>query len=202
MKPAQQGLIPARHGSMALVDAGQSIRVINTHGQQVVDTWALCRGDPAEYLSMEHTRAGLSRLRPRVGDVLLTNRRRPILAITADTSPGVHDTLIAACDIYRYHGLGCTGYHRNCTDNFNEQLKQLGVPPRQPPCPLNLFMNIPWKADGSLEFAAPPCRPGDYIELRALMDCVMVFSACPQDMLPINGAECTPTDAHYSVMGA
>ncbi len=50
---------------------------------------------------MEHTRAGILRLIPRPGDKLLTNKRRPILTVMEDTC-GVHDLLIAACDIYRY----------------------------------------------------------------------------------------------------
>ena len=32
--------IPARRGKAALVKQGQHVKVINTHGQQVVDTWA------------------------------------------------------------------------------------------------------------------------------------------------------------------
>lgn len=50
---------------------------------------------------MEHTRAGIMRLIPRAGDKLLTNKRRPILTVMEDTC-GVHDTLISACDAYRY----------------------------------------------------------------------------------------------------
>jgi uncharacterized protein YcgI (DUF1989 family) len=34
------------------------------------------------------------------------------------------------------------------------------------------------------------------------MDLVIAFSACPQDILPINGAACQPTDAHFSVYDA
>jgi uncharacterized protein YcgI (DUF1989 family) len=94
--------IPARQGKAALVEAGRIVRVINTHGQQVVDTWAFNRHDVAEFMSMEHTRSFLRRLIPRVGDALVTNRRRPILTIVDDTSGGIHDTLLAACDRYRY----------------------------------------------------------------------------------------------------
>ncbi len=32
------------------------------------------------------------------------------------------------------------------------------------------------------------------MKLRAGMDTVMVFSACPQDMAPTNGANMTPKD--------
>jgi uncharacterized protein len=43
-------------------------------------------------------------------------------------------------------------------------------------------------------------RPGDYVRLRAEMDCVIAFSACPQDMVPINGVACTPTEAHFEIV--
>ena len=49
---------------------------------------------------------------------LVTNKRRPILTVVEDTC-GVHDTLMSACDIYRYQGLGVTEYHDSCTDNLH-----------------------------------------------------------------------------------
>ena len=62
--------IPARRGKAALVAAGQTVTVINTHGEQVVDTWAFNRADLAEFMSNEHTRAHSLHLVPKVGDVL------------------------------------------------------------------------------------------------------------------------------------
>jgi uncharacterized protein YcgI (DUF1989 family) len=61
-------------------------------------------------------------------------------------------------------------------------------------------MNIPWDATGGLEFAAPPRPiPGGYVRLRAEMDLVIAFSACPQDILPINGVEAKPVEAHFTI---
>src|SRR5271163_3793995 len=136
---------------------------------------------------MEHTRSGLRRMVPHVGDSLVTNRRRPILTILEDTSGGIHDTLLAACDRYRYEQLGCTEYHDNCTDNLAEGLAALGLAPPETPSPLNLFMNIPWTQGGELSFDPPLIIAGGYVRLRAEMDLVIAFSACPQDILPING---------------
>lgn len=192
--------IPARKGKAVILQPGQRVKVINTHGQQVVDTWAFNRHELTECLSMEHTRATLSRIMARVGDSLVTNRRRPILTLIEDTSPGIHDTLIAACDRYRYELLGCSGYHDNCTDNLAAALAELGLTPPRTPSPWNLFMNIPVHADGSLSFEPPVCKAGDYVVLRAEMACVVAFSACPQDILPINGVACTPTEAHFEVL--
>jgi uncharacterized protein len=192
--------IPARKGIAAVLAAAQQVKIINTHGQQVIDTWAFNRLDLTECMSMEHSRAALRRLMARAGDSMVTNHRRPILTLLEDTSPGIHDTLIAACDRYRYELLGCTSYHDNCTDNLAAALAALGLTPPKTPSPWNLFMNIPVQADGRVSFEPPVCKAGDYVVLRAEMDCIVVFSACPQDMVPINGVACTPTEAHFTIL--
>ncbi len=205
MTTSQLVTIPARGGKAAFVEAGQRIRVINTHGQQVVDTWAFRRDELTEFMSMEHSRTFLSRIMARVGDSMVTNHRRPILTLVEDTtvegdSAGIHDTLWAACDRYRYELLGCEGYHDNCTDNLAAGLAELGLTPAETPSPWNLFMNIPVASDGTVSFEAPVSRPGDYVTLRAEMDCVLAFSACPQDIVPINGVDCIPTEAHFQIL--
>jgi uncharacterized protein YcgI (DUF1989 family) len=192
--------IPVRKGKAASLDKGQRIKVINTHGQQVIDTWAFKRADLTEFMSMEHSRTALGRIMARVGDTMVTNQRRPILTLVQDTSPGVHDTLLAACDRYRYQLLGCAEYHDNCTDNLAAALAELGLKPPETPSPWNLFMNIPISSDGSLSFEPPRSKAGDYVLLRAEIDCIMAFSACPQDMVPINGAACQPTEAHFQII--
>ena len=191
--------IPARRGKATRARKGQHVRVVNTHGSQVVDTWAFVADQMTEFMSMEHTRANLEKLVPAVGDALLTNRRRPILTLVEDTSGGVHDTLIAACDRWRYELLGARGYHDNCTDNLAAALAELGLAPPETPSPLNLFMNIPWTAEGQLGFEPPVSTPGSHVVLRAELDCVVVFSACPQDLVPINGRDCRPTEAHFRI---
>lgn len=191
--------IPARRGKAARVAKGQTVRVVNTHGAQVVDTWAFNPDDMSESMSMEATRGTILKMHLHVGDAFYSNNRRAMLTIVEDTSPGVHDTLIAACDNYRYGLLGCTEYHDNCTDNLHAALGELGMTAPKTPSPLNLFMNIPWTAAGSLSFEAPVTKPGDYILMRAEMDLVVAFSACPQDILPINGIQCEPVEAHFEI---
>jgi uncharacterized protein YcgI (DUF1989 family) len=140
-----------------------------------------------------------------------------MLEIVEDTSPGVHDTLIAACDRWRYAELGVSGYHESCTDNcwdalaaLVEQLEeekqqvveglQAGLGGRVPD-PLNLFMNIPvGEGEGqrrALSFEPPVSRVGDFVKFKALRDVVVVMSACPQDVLEINGRN--PVEAHFEV---
>ena len=54
--------IPARRGMAARVAAGQRIRIINTHGSQVVDTWAFAARDASEWMAMEASRASFMKL--------------------------------------------------------------------------------------------------------------------------------------------
>ena len=192
-------VIPARRGVAAHVRAGDLLRVRNTHGSQVVDTWAFNRLDLDEFMSMEHSRAHILKIIPVVGDTMLSNRRRPCLTFLEDTSGGVHDTLIAACDRYRFELLGCASYHDNCTDNLHDALQLIGVRVGETPSPLNLFMNIPVRPDRSLSFDPPLSAPGSHVLLRAETDLVVVFSACPQDILPINGRACRPVEAHFRI---
>jgi uncharacterized protein len=192
--------VPARRGRAVRLRTGQAIKIINTHGTQVFDTWAFSAEDPREFMSMEHLRPTIGTIFPRKGHHLCTNRRRPILFFEEDTSPGIHDTLIAACDDYRYGLLGCKDYHDNCTDNLFAGLRQIGLTPPEVPSPLNLWMNIPVDKDGHTAWGEPLSKPGDYVVLRAELDCIVAMSACPQDILPINGAQRRVTEVHYQIL--
>lgn len=188
--------LPARQGRGVFLRKGRVLVVINTHGSQVVDTWAFNSTDVREYMSMEHSRASMLKVTPGVGDALVTNRRRPILRVVEDTSQGVHDTLIAACDRYRYQELGAPADHANCSDNLTGVLRELGCEIVAAPCPLNLFMNVK-SAGARVEFLPPVSKPGQWISLRAEMDQVVVMSACPQDITLVNAGR--PSDVHFRV---
>jgi uncharacterized protein YcgI (DUF1989 family) len=190
--------IPARQGRAVKVKRDQALRIINTHGTQVVDFWAFKDGDFATFLSMEHTRSSLSKLNPRAGDTLYDNFREPMLGFEADTSPGVHDTVIAPCDPARYAKLGCPAGHASCADNLRQAIEALGF--KAPPCPasFNLWMNIPVLANGDLQWRETVSKPGDQVTFRAHLDCIMVMSACPQDVIRINSLR--PVSAHYELI--
>jgi uncharacterized protein YcgI (DUF1989 family) len=193
------GLIPASRGKAVLVRKGDTIEIINTHGNQVLDTWAFNAEEISENMSMEHTRSVNSRIYAKTGDVLSSNRRRPILRFVSDSSPGRHDTLLCACNQAVYTELGVSSYHRNCQDNLFEALLEFDAKPPAAPGPLNLFMNVTVGPDGAVIRKPPASEPGDKVELKAEMDVIMVFSSCPQDITPVNGPTLTPSDVHYRV---
>jgi len=196
--PRAKTVLRAREGIALPLRAGERLRITNLHGGQVVDTWALARTDLREYLSMQHTRTSLGKLVPVTGDHLYSSSRRPLLTLVDDTSPGAHDTLIAACDRERYRQLGAAGHHANCADNFRRALSVRGIQPDHVPSPLNLFMHIAWREDGGLEFLASPARAGDYVTLEAVTDVTVVLSACPMDLNPINAGG--PQDVGIEVL--
>jgi uncharacterized protein YcgI (DUF1989 family) len=197
-EPGKRYVIPPRQGLAVRLKAGQRVRVINTHGTQVVDSWAFNAADPTEFMSMEHARPGIDRIIPKAPCPMLSNKRRPILFFEEDTSPGVHDTIISACDVWRYRNLGVEGYHDNCDDNLHMALAAIGFAAAETPSPFNLFMNIPVRPDGTIGWEPSPCKPGDFVTFRAEMDVVYAVSACPQDIIPINS--CAPVEAHLEVL--
>lgn len=191
-------ILSARRGRAFRLAEGEAIKVVNTHGSQVVDAWALAPPDLREHMSMPHTRATLESLRVAVGDHLYSERRRPIMTLVEDTSPGVHDMLFPACDPARYELLGHVGHHDNCRDNFHAALAELGLERAAVPSPLNLFMHVSSEG-GTLELLPSVSRPGDQVVLRAERELVVVLSACPQDLVPINGPALEPRDVGVEI---
>ncbi len=229
--------IPARSSVAVPLSLSQKLTVINIHGTQVVDFWTfqLSEDDSSSqvasekqielttYLSMSHTRAALLALSPVAPSTLYTNKRAPILKFLSDTSGGIHDTIIAACDIHRYRQLGVPEdtYHENCADNLRLALQRdapkyvlpapFNTPTSTVPDPFNLFMNIPVAplpealhesnktAGGKISFEPTVSGPGGRVVFEALVDCIVVMSCCPQDLVPINHGG--PTECQFIVEG-
>ena len=181
--------IPAGTAISIELETGRSCRIVNTEGGQVVDTWAFATGDYAESLSMAHSRSANYKLLFEPGDRLYSNRFRPILQIAADTSPGRHDTLHAACSAGSNRFYGAAHETPNCQDNLIAQMRMRGVELQQVPCPWNLFEHALVVEGSKLADEPSAARPGDYVELKALTDLLMVFSACPSLVGQISGSQ-------------
>jgi uncharacterized protein YcgI (DUF1989 family) len=184
-------IVPPGEGRAVRVPSGARFRVVDVEGGQVADLFAFVDGPAAEWMSAEHTRPGIGRLFPKPGDVILSNRRRPMARLEEDRSPGRHDTLYAACDPARYELLGVTGPHRSCATNLAEALDRLngddrGSDPTVVPQPFNLFMEVEVRSDGALAVRPASSQPGDSVTFSALTDLVVVVSSCPMDVIAIS----------------
>ena len=215
-------VIPARQGAHVLLKPEQLLRITNPSGHQVVDIWAFPNGDIPLWMSMAQTRSKLQRLRPVVHDTFVDTHRKPVLTLVEDTSAGVHDMIFPPCDDWRYAEANANG-HESCANNLRRELA-LFLPTLNEadlqrkslstlesaingwgwtPEPLNLFMNVPAGpmsdgGQGFLQVAKPLCKPGDYVVLRADVCCLVVMSACPNDLLDTNGGD--PSHAAYEIL--
>jgi uncharacterized protein YcgI (DUF1989 family) len=182
-------LVRAGTARAVTLSAGQTLRIVNVEGKQVADFLAFNAKDLTEAMSTLHTLVSLGKLFPTKGDRLRTNRRRPMCEFVRDDT-GRHDMLIAACDPWRYEYDFNVKGHRNCSDNFIEALAPWKIERHQLPQPVNLFQNMSYP-DGGVQFGESLAKPGDAVELRALIDLVAAVSACPMDLNPISGFRVT-----------
>ena len=189
--------VAARTGKGFEVATGDLIRITDLEGSQPVDFWTFSKDDHLEFLSCEHTKPSIEKLFPHVGDAAFTNRRRRIVTVVDDTSPGQHDMQYAACDPTRYVELGVEGYHESCQENLHTALGSFGVTLQFSPQPWNLFTNFAIQPDGTIRIESPETKAGDGILLRAELDALVVVSACPQDQNLTCGGR--PTDIRVEV---
>ncbi|MGY8996962.1 MAG: DUF1989 domain-containing protein, partial [Alphaproteobacteria bacterium] len=129
------------------------------------------------------------RMFPELGGVFMTTRDRPILTFSKDTSPGFHDMLFASCCNALYARRGHKN-HPNCRDNYFAAIERAGISHANIPDPVNIFQNTPPRLDGSFQYGVTMSQAGDYVELRAEMDCIVVVTACSSEL--INAGVSTP----------
>ena len=174
---------------------GQTLRIVDLEGNQAVDTLFYNARDPGERYSAVDTIRAQGNLYLTTGSRLLSSQGRGMLLITADTC-GRHDTLGGACaaesNQVRY-ALDKRSMH-NCRDNFLSALARadIALSKRDLTSNINFFMNVPVTPQGGLTFEDGISAAGRYVEMRALMDVVVLVSNCPQLNNPCNAYNPTP----------
>jgi urea carboxylase-associated protein 1 len=186
-------VIPARSPWSYLVKKGQHIRIIDSEGQQAVDTLFYRAGKPDERYSAQDTLAEQGSAYITTGTQLISNEGNMMATVVADTS-GDHDTSAGACSIeantVRFGHQ--TRYMHACRENFLVEIPKYGMSKRDIVSNINFFMNVPVLPDGGLAIVDGTSRPGDYVEIRAEMDVICLISNCPQVNNPCNGFNPTP----------
>jgi uncharacterized protein YcgI (DUF1989 family) len=183
-------LIKASHANRIDLKAGQILEIVNVEGTQVCDFFAFNAANVREHLSPAHIRSALGRVTLRVGDELVSVLRRPMFTILEDTC-GQNDFMGAPCDPMRYVLDFGVHDHRSCRANLADVMAPEKIPYEYLPDPINFFQNSPATLQGDVKRGKSPAKPGDKIVLRALMDLIAVGSACPQDLVDLNGFNVT-----------
>jgi urea carboxylase-associated protein 1 len=186
-------LIPAEKPWSGLVRKGQTIRIIDSEGQQAVDTLFYKADDFSERYSGQDTLRVNGKAYVGLGTKIVSNEGNVMLTVTAD-SCGRHDTSAGACscesNTVRFgHD---TRYLHACRDNFLLEVTRHGMSKRDIVPNINFFMNVPIEPSGQMTIVDGLSAPGDHVEMVAEMDVLCVISNCPQVNNPCNGFNPTP----------
>ncbi|MDT7848887.1 DUF1989 domain-containing protein [Methylophilus sp. VKM B-3414] len=192
-------VIPAGEPYLFEVKAGQTFRLLDSEGNQAVDTLFYSASNPRERYDAQRTMRNQNKVYLTTGTTLYSNLGNPLATIVADTC-GRHDTLGGACaqesNTVRY-SLD-KRYMHSCRDNFMCACLHDGrLNKRDIGANINFFMNVPVTQEGGLTFADGISAPGKYVELKAHQDLIVLISNCPQLNNPCNGWN--PTQAEVFV---
>jgi uncharacterized protein len=185
--------VPAGDGWIGDIPAGGTLRIVDLHGNQAVDTLLFDAADPANRYSAMDTIHAQGAVYLVEGSVLMSSALDPLATIVADTC-GRHDTIGGACaqasNVVRYGPH--TRHQHACRTTFLRLARTYGLGDRDLSHNINFFMNVPVTSDGGLSFADGVSAPGKYVELRAERDITVLISNCPQINNPCNGYDPTP----------
>ena len=158
---------------------GDELVIIDPHGQQVSDVVAFARPDGDEYLSSGRSLDYAARLWLTTGDVLYSNRSRPMFTITQDTC-GRHDFTLNPCSEDTFNIIyGENDGRPGCEGNLWAALTPYEIGLDRIPIAFKAFMHVAVDAmTGEFCVLPPRSKAGDFVRLRAEMALVVAISAC------------------------
>ena len=175
-------VLPPQSGTAFELAKGQQLRVIDLEGEQVADLIAFNSSDKNEWLSSGRSIDYANRIYLSKGDVLYSNRSRPMLTIVED-DVGRHDFLLTPCSPETFQIIyKNSAPHPSCFSNLASNLAPFGIAPDSIPTTFNIFMNVEIGDKGELKILPPPSKAGDSILLRAEMDLIVGLTACSAEM--------------------
>ncbi|MPL91558.1 hypothetical protein SDC9_37633 [bioreactor metagenome] len=185
--------IPANRPWSGLVKQGQTIRIIDSYGQQAIDTLLYNAADTAERYSSQDTMRVQNGAYIEKGTQLISSEGN-LMATIIEATSGRHDTNAGCCsresNTVRFGHE--TSYLHACRENFILEFSKYGMTKRDIVPNLNFFMNVPISQNGAMTIDDGISHPGDYIEMEAAMDLLVFISNCPQINNPCNGFDPTP----------
>lgn len=159
--------------------AGDELIIIDPEGQQVSDLTAFNAEHTREYLSSGRSIDYASRLFLTTGDLLYSNRSRPMFEIVEDTC-GRHDFTLTPCSKDTFSIIyGETEGRPGCEGNLANALAPHGIEVDDIPIAFNVFMHVDVDSTSGVIRVLPPLsKAGDFIRLRALMPLIVGMTAC------------------------
>ncbi|MBI4257966.1 MAG: urea carboxylase-associated family protein [Thaumarchaeota archaeon] len=191
MKVVNDFLIPARTGKAVVINKGEVLRIIEEEGKQVADVIIFNADDHKEKFDLSHTVRmncvkGIGNLK-RVKELYSQPSRSNIMFTIMEDKVGVHGLITGnKCSIPLYRARDKLNTHANCQDNLSDAIRPYGLTPDDVGDVFNVFMNLEVDERNVPVIKSPVSKKGDYIDMKAEMDCLVAISACPGDTQPTN----------------
>ena len=181
-------VVGAGDGALVRIPAGRTLRIVDLHGNQAVDTLFYDAEDVGHRYSAFDTIREQRSVYLTTGSRLLSNRLEELAVITDDTC-GRHDTIGGACaqesNVVRYGWH--TRHQHACRQTFLKYGAPAGIGQRELGHNINFFMNVPVDSRGGLHFDDGLSAPGKHVDVTATRDLLALVSNCPQLNNPCNG---------------
>jgi urea carboxylase-associated protein 2 len=182
-----------RDGQMwsRILKRGERLRITDPVGGAAVAALFYNADHPLERYNMPDTLKAQHIARLTTGNVLYSDMGRVLCAVVADTC-GWHDTITGhstAAQSLRKYGAGTyqklrNDFHRNTRDNFLVELGKYGLGKRDLGPNVNFFVKVASDDDGNLAWVPGNSKPGDYVELEAGLNTIVILSVTPHPLDP------------------
>jgi hypothetical protein len=113
------------------------------------------------------------------------------MAIIEDTV-GTNDVLYPRCSAFLFEHQYGLPVHTNCHDMQAEAQREYGLTPDDVHDSFNFFMNTGVDADGRPFIGPNNAKKGDYVEVLALFDLLVVPNVCGADVMATSSFELKP----------
>lgn len=166
-------------GKALPVYTGEVLRITQVGNGQCVDFNCFNLQDYKERMCVGFTRKTHT-LRPGKGDYLWSNppRYRPMMRIQAIPPTCVTDTLHGRCNALIFENYYGFDRHTNCQDTLAEAIGEYGLTPDDVHDCFNFWMDTGWDDEGETYIRRNSGRKGDYVDLLALMNVLVVPIVC------------------------
>lgn len=173
-----------------ILKRGYSLRLTDLQGGANVSALFFNQEERLERYNMADTLKAQHIAFLTQGNVCYSDMGRVLVSITADTC-GWHDTLCGCSNaqmVARKYGSARryqeyrNDYYRNGRDSFLMELGKWGLGKRDLVANVNFFSKVSVDAAGNLVYQPANSRAGDYIELRAEMNIIVVLNSCPHPL--------------------
>ncbi|MCA6941892.1 urea carboxylase-associated family protein [Pectobacterium polaris] len=184
-------IVPGGGHTSFILKRGQILRIEDVEGGGNVGLLLFNAHQTSERLNLPDTLKGQHTARLTVGHCLYSDMGRVLAAIIAGTC-GWHDSfggVLNAQEVQEKYGQGRyqerrNGFFRNGMDNLLVEMGKWNLNLQDLLMTINLFSKVTVDAQGQFHFHANHSQAGDYIELYAPMDTLVVLTALQHPMDP------------------